>query len=249
MKSKFFQLVLFLFAPLVLGATVSGSDCPQCGGVERWSVKVLTAANTSSIDFSPQTALVSALGELSPPTSLLETAHVAPYELEKFTIDGCLFFVRQETDADYHLALADLAQANDTLIAEIPDAACADVCETPFAKNYTDALNALLTDPQMPRPASLAVLQVRQKTLSATTTASAMAAYRTSLATSYLQNPRRVELSGVGFFDFPHGQVGKAPNAFEIHPVLSFKYLQGTCTPPDAQHLNAWIMHALPTSD
>jgi hypothetical protein len=30
-------------------------------------------------------------------------------------------------------------------------------------------------------------------------------------------------LEGVGFFDYPHGQRGIAPNAFELHPVLGFR--------------------------
>ena len=30
-------------------------------------------------------------------------------------------------------------------------------------------------------------------------------------------------VSGVGFFDFQHGQFGVAPNAIELHPVLSFR--------------------------
>ena len=29
-------------------------------------------------------------------------------------------------------------------------------------------------------------------------------------------------ISGVGFFDFDHGQRGVAPNAIELHPVLAF---------------------------
>jgi hypothetical protein len=29
-------------------------------------------------------------------------------------------------------------------------------------------------------------------------------------------------VTGVGFFDFPHGQTGVAPNAIELHPILSF---------------------------
>jgi len=30
-------------------------------------------------------------------------------------------------------------------------------------------------------------------------------------------------ITGVGFFDFDHGQTGVAPNAIELHPVLAFK--------------------------
>jgi hypothetical protein len=33
-------------------------------------------------------------------------------------------------------------------------------------------------------------------------------------------------ITGVGFFDFWHGQNGVAPNAIELHPVLGFS---GTC--------------------
>jgi len=32
-----------------------------------------------------------------------------------------------------------------------------------------------------------------------------------------------IELDGVGFFDFLHGQRGVAPNGFELHPILSVR--------------------------
>lgn len=32
--------------------------------------------------------------------------------------------------------------------------------------------------------------------------------------------PVAVIIRGVGFFDFPHGQTGKAPNYIELHPVI-----------------------------
>ncbi len=34
---------------------------------------------------------------------------------------------------------------------------------------------------------------------------------------------RRVTVTGVRFFDFPHGQEGVAANAVELHPVFGFK--------------------------
>lgn len=33
-----------------------------------------------------------------------------------------------------------------------------------------------------------------------------------------------VKVTGVGFFDFTHGQKGAAPNQFEIHPVLAIEF-------------------------
>ena len=38
----------------------------------------------------------------------------------------------------------------------------------------------------------------------------------------------RATVTGVGFFDIPHGQTGIAPNAIELHPVLKFS--AASCT-------------------
>jgi hypothetical protein len=35
----------------------------------------------------------------------------------------------------------------------------------------------------------------------------------------------RAHITGVAFFDFDHGQTGVAPNAIELHPILSFRCL------------------------
>ena len=43
-----------------------------------------------------------------------------------------------------------------------------------------------------------------------------------------LAQPAPACVTGVGFFDFPHGQDGVAPNGFELHPLLSIK--KGACT-------------------
>jgi hypothetical protein len=45
-----------------------------------------------------------------------------------------------------------------------------------------------------------------------------------------------VTVTGVGFFDFRHGQSGVAPNAIELHPVLAIRYGSGGSTtgPPPA---------------
>ncbi|HEX4629281.1 MAG TPA: hypothetical protein VH137_10885, partial [Gemmatimonadales bacterium] len=45
----------------------------------------------------------------------------------------------------------------------------------------------------------------------------------------YLNSPRSgarplVRITGVGFFDFRHGQRGLAPNAIELHPVIAVAF-------------------------
>jgi hypothetical protein len=42
-------------------------------------------------------------------------------------------------------------------------------------------------------------------------------------STSYL-----IEITGIGFFDFEHGQNGVAPNAIELHPVIAIRRLPET---------------------
>lgn len=59
-----------------------------------------------------------------------------------------------------------------------------------------------------------------------------------------------VTLSGVGFFDFAHGQTGAAPNQIELHPVLAICFGAG-CDPvavdggpaPDAGQSDAGAPH------
>jgi hypothetical protein len=36
----------------------------------------------------------------------------------------------------------------------------------------------------------------------------------------------RARITGVGFFDLPHGQSGVAPNGIELHPVLRLELLE-----------------------
>src|SRR5207244_12240398 len=39
-----------------------------------------------------------------------------------------------------------------------------------------------------------------------------------------------VQITGVGFFDFIHGQTGVAPNGIELHPILDIRFLSSTTT-------------------
>jgi hypothetical protein len=51
--------------------------------------------------------------------------------------------------------------------------------------------------------------------------------------TAFWQRPRiRVHVVGVGFWDYKHGQSGVAPNAIELHPVLSMRWAGMAPLPP-----------------
>jgi len=50
---------------------------------------------------------------------------------------------------------------------------------------------------------------------------------------SFMQLAGQATIRGIGFFDFPHGQTGAAPNGIELHPVLRFS--SGSCHAVPAQ--------------
>ena len=66
----------------------------------------------------------------------------------------------------------------------------------------------------------------------------AMRAVRTAFTARFHPTPSfqrvsvTVHVSGVGFFDVDHGQSGVAPNAIELHPVLSIRWGNGATIPP-----------------
>jgi hypothetical protein len=52
-------------------------------------------------------------------------------------------------------------------------------------------------------------------------------------ATTFFSNPPvavPVQITGVGFFDFIHGQTGVAPNGIELHPMLDIAFTANTMT-------------------
>jgi len=50
-------------------------------------------------------------------------------------------------------------------------------------------------------------------------------------ATTFFQSVSiPVQITGVGFFDFIHGQTGVAPNGIELHPILDIRFLNTTTT-------------------
>lgn len=44
-----------------------------------------------------------------------------------------------------------------------------------------------------------------------------------STARAAVRTCANATVTGVAFFDYPHGQTGVAPNAIELHPILAFK--------------------------
>ena len=106
------------------------------------------------------------------------------------TASGFVDNVLKEADGDYHLVLASPRDTTITIIAEVPDPACAGACASGFAQIYA---------------------QVRQKLID-------------YLNSAQSEARPLVRITGVGFFDYLHGQRGVAPNGIELHPVLDVDF-------------------------
>jgi len=157
------------------------SHVTSCG-VERWPVKVLGDRDRNAVVTDPVAATIRELRLLDRPTAPLPPdTRVPPHELRTYRVTAIVSQVLVESDGDWHLVLADPEAGSQTMIAEIPDSACA--LGTGWESKYAAARRALRT---LPRRAL-------------------------------------VDIDGVGFFDVDHGQRGRAPNDFELHPVLALQ--------------------------
>jgi len=87
------------------------------------------------------------------------------------------------------------------MIVEFKDPSCSGVCSSPRLAEMEEGREEFLNSP--------AVIERGKPT------------------STYKKLKKRVlvELIGIGFWDFIHGQIGVAKNGLELHPVISFKEL------------------------
>lgn len=180
----------------------NGADYGFTGtcGVERHAVKDLLDG------FVPGRAQDSSVTALRDLTVGRDTAagRTAP-ERVVYRIEAIATAFKVEADSDVHLAVADPANAEATMIAEFPAASClAQSTQAPQLEAARADLIAALGDPPLSR-------------------------YRV------FGPAPCVTLTGVAFFDRVHGQRGVAPNGIELQPVLAFQAGCGVPSPPPTE--------------
>jgi len=116
-----------------------------------------------------------------------------------FTVRARLVGYRHETDKDFHIVIADLQDLTVSMVVEIPDSQCAGVCASPKLREIQQAREKFVKPFPTAQPAPEFVV---------------------------VQGDVEVEVTGVGFFDFAHGQTGLAHNCIELHPVLDINFPQ-----------------------
>ncbi len=172
----------------------SKSACGVHCGTERWAVKTLSDDEATCVEFTPKHTTVSWLVSQQPPEHLREQGRSGTIECQVWELTGRLEEFKGEEDGDFHMVLSDLEKPGLTMIVEIPDPSCAGVCDSPHRAEMVRARE------NFTQAFGLPLKRFQHMTKSV-----------------------MVTITGVGFFDFKHGQTGLAPNGIELHPVIGFE--------------------------
>lgn len=169
-------------------------------GTERWAVKTLS--DGAPVDLAPIASTVAELGAIPRPAGA-DTAGNQRLDAEThvFTVHATLTLVRREADHDYHLVLQDGAA---TMIAEVTDPACQGAASSSIYPTLVTARSQM---------DSILATSGQALALNRSAEDAGPAPF------THLNVP--VVVTGVLFFDYPHGQTGRAPNTAELHPVLA----------------------------
>ncbi len=162
-------------------------------GEERWSIKTLSDPDVGAVNFNPQDTTVDTLRSLPKPASVPANSRILPTEGTTFRLTAQVEEMKLEDDHDIHLVIADVSNAANTMIVEFPDPNCDGAAQSSHNAEMAAARQQFVN-------------LFGQPSASHFTTVSGT-----------------VVITGVGFFDFLHGQTGVAPNGIELHPALSIE--------------------------
>ena len=186
---------LILAAAPLTSRDAAAQSCGIRCGKERWAVKTFTDADTGRVDLAPRDITVGELRALARPGRVIADRR-SPIELHTWRVRALIIGWKHEReDDDLHLVIADSSAPGATMIVEIPSARCSRVCSSRLVGEMTAA-----------RTATIAGLGPPSNTF-------------------HLLHPARMAtITGIGFFDFLHGQTGVAPNGIELHPVIDVQF-------------------------
>jgi hypothetical protein len=215
-------------------------------GVERWPVKTGTDPDVRKVvpRIVPITVeemiSIPRPGDMRSPTGdfpAYQQHRSAPVETTIWRIDAEIIALKQEADGDYHLVLQ--GASGETMIGEIPTPRPPFVQNTsPWLANIKAARAAVdhkllktlspaafvpVQGKLVPRESMTVQPEATPNLPGSFTTSEAGAAgpaFKTRIT------PTRARITGVGFFDKVHGQMGVSQsNGIELHPILKIEWL------------------------
>lgn len=129
--------------PLRAHAQSRQGDC----GYDRWPVKMLRDQDAALVGTDTVNTTVRALNALAiPEVPYPRDRRMPPHELIIYRVVAIVERIRTEDDRDWHLVLSDPDDATHTMVAEIPDSACA--AGTPNGPVYSAARRELRKVPK-----------------------------------------------------------------------------------------------------
>lgn len=198
-------------------AAVSAAAGPSCGGVERWAVKVANDPGAAAIDPNPQAKTIVQMNQLLPGPLDGAGGRMA-VEKAQYTVTGFLAFFKHEDDGDYHVVLTDETGVfskgatppnGHSMVVEFPNPDC-------FAGKHGDGPKTSPLGAAMHE--ALDVFEAQAKHID---------------GGHIPLKSIPVTVTGVGFFDFDHGQTGRGvphpgvdgqAKVIELHPVTAISF-------------------------
>jgi hypothetical protein len=196
---KFVIIIILIIVLLLSSRYVFNTVSTKHCGVERWSVKTLTDEDTAKINFKDTLkTTVAAQCMIKPPRKITKQLYRQEEECHLLTLDCYIIkYKKEDDDNDFHVVIGDI-ESDKTMIAEIPSPL--ECPEIKASGHYNDMIK---------------VRKWFEENIGIPTD-----------RFTKCNSSARVRITGIGFFDFNHGQTGRAPNGREIHPVLKMEFLK-----------------------
>jgi len=141
MKAKLLILA-FIYTASIYGQTPK-EERIQCGGVERWSEKVLVDGAVNTINFTPIGTTITNLINIATPTPTTTMPRQSGIEDKTYSVVCNITIKKDETDNDFHLVLSD---GVNTLIGEVPDPTCSAASSSSYVSQFINARNFINTN-------------------------------------------------------------------------------------------------------
>jgi hypothetical protein len=216
-------------------------------GVERWPVKTGTDPDVTQVASDVVATTVEEMitiprpTNMQPPTGdspLYQDHRAAPVETTIWQLDATIIALKQEADGDYHLVLQ--GASGETMIGEIPTPRAPFVgASSPWVPRIESARSAVdkklvknlkpkdfvpMAGKLVPRES----MTTRPQALSAAMLPASFVTAPQGIAPAFKTavKPTKARVTGVGFFDRVHGQMGVSQsNGIELHPILQIEWI------------------------
>ncbi len=179
------------------------SLAPGCT-IARGDVKGLRDAGATHVRMeTPIDTSITALNDLPPHCGPTRDHRVREEEFQVYRVIGTIRHVKRAPDHDIHIVLGDPDRPDAHIIVELPDPHSAGSVKSPYRDRLALAMQTFEN--------LLTETGARQW--------------------NDLQGIR-VRVTGVGFFDLSHFQVGRSRSCIELHPVLKIEQHRDSPAPP-----------------